>query len=263
MWLEILIIIQPILIAILPPVILVWLGYKFGMVKYLNGKKNELITKRYLENGVDKAIAGVEHALAVNNENHRRGLSLLKQFKETNKAGIELRKISLIKGFVDYDIKQFSVEPFYKIKALIDDDIYWNLYQLLYFLVGKSYDFLENDLKLAIESIDSDLLLKVPVNEFCDNYMERLQELHTESDKCYKIQLELVNIAMALESILFESGKLSFKDIKTFKYKPEIKEGIKRLKDAFKEELKEIMNLDSNKIESENNEKAIKKNTSK
>ena len=257
MLLEILTIIQPLLIAILPPLILIWLGYKLGMVKYLNGKKNELITKRYLENGVDKAIAGVEHALAVNNENFRRGLGLLKQFKETKKAGIELRKISLVKGFVDYDIKQFSVEPFYKIKALIDDDIYWNLYQLLYFLVGKTYDFLENDLKLAIESIDSDLLLKVSVDEFCDNYVERLNELHTESDKCYKIQLELVNIAMVTESILFESGKLSFKDIKTFKDKPEIKEGIKNLRDVFGEEI-DMMNKiewDTNKTESENNGK--------
>jgi len=174
-----------------------------------------------------------------------------------------LRKITLKKGFIDYDIKQFSVEPLYKIKALVKDDIYWDSYQLLYAFVGQSYDFLENDLKLAIESIESGLNLKVPVDEFCDKYMERLKKLQTESFKYYKIQLELINISMALESLLFESGKLSFKDIKTFNNKTEIRKGIGHLRDVFEEEANEIkkMKWDTNKIKSENNEKSVKNNT--
>jgi len=80
--------IQPLLKAILPPLIFVWLGYKFGIVKYLKEKESELIIKRYLENGVDKVIAGVEHALSVHNENWKRGLSLLKNSENPRMQGL-------------------------------------------------------------------------------------------------------------------------------------------------------------------------------
>ena len=249
--LEFLIIMQPSFIAILPALIVLLLGYRMGLIKYLNEKKNELITKRYLENGVDKVLAGVEHALAVHNENWKRGLNLLKEFRECRKANIKLRKTTLEKEFIDYDLKHFSVEPFYKIKALVGDDIYWESYQLLYFFIGENYNFLENDLKLAIESIENGSM-KAPIDKFCDKYMEKLIEIQTESDKYYKIQLELFNISMALEDVLFELENLSFKNIKAFKDKPEIKKGIEHLKDVFGEEANEMKKLKLDKIESEN-----------
>ena len=40
--------------AILPVLLLVWLSYRIGLKKYFQEKENELIIKRYLENGVDK-----------------------------------------------------------------------------------------------------------------------------------------------------------------------------------------------------------------
>ncbi len=237
---------EPLLIAILPALLVVWLGYRIWLVKYLTEKINELILKRYLENGVDKTLAGVDHALAVHNENYRRGVSLIEEFRGAKNEGIKLRKTTIEKGFIDYDIKYFTVVPFYKIKVLVRDNIYWDSYQLLYAFVGKSYNFLENDLKLAIEGIESGLNLKVPVDVFCDKYLERLKELQTESFKYYKIQLELFNIAMALELNLLKSGKLSFKDIKTFKDRQEIKKGIKHLKDVFGKEANKIKKIMKN-----------------
>ena len=124
---------QPLLIAILPVLILVWLGYKLGLLKYLkereyeaqrqsDQREYEIIISRYLENGIDKALEATEHALGIFRENWRHSLSLLKEFRETQKSGIPIREGSINKSFIDYDPKSFSLTPVYKIKSIVGDD---------------------------------------------------------------------------------------------------------------------------------------------
>ena len=66
---------------------------------------------------------------------------------------------------------------------------------------------------------------------------------------------------MDLEDILLGSGKLRFKDINKFKDRPNIKEGIKNLKNSFGKQIKEAgLKWDTNEIH--NNSKPSSSNNS-
>lgn len=241
--LNILIEFQPLLQAILPPLILVWLGYKLGLSKYLQEREDELkilsdnreyeiIISRYLENGVDKALEAVEHALENFRENWSHSLSLLKEFRETQKAAIQIRENSVNKQFIKYDSKAFSLAPAYRIKSIIGDDIYWHVIQLLFAFVGNSYEFFENDLRLCLYTFTKTDRIEASADKIYESYLNEVRRIHVESEKYYNIILELYNLSQTLES-----GVFNFEKFSNLKNHPDIIEGIQRLKDTFKKEL--------------------------
>ena len=122
--------IQPIFFSLLPVLVSIWLGYRLGLLTYFQKREHEQIIKRYLEQGVDLISSNVDHALGIFRENWALSLMLLREFRGSNKANISMRKESLDRKFLMYDEKSFVVSPFYKIKSLVGDDVFWKSTQL-------------------------------------------------------------------------------------------------------------------------------------
>lgn len=211
----------------LSPLLAALLTYWFSL--YTNSSKNEheQILRRYLEQGVDLLAANLDHAANTFNENYAHALGLLKEFRDTEKAGIPLRKDAREKEFLLYKYESFSIIPFYKIKTLVGDDIFWIKSQEYFAFIDSAYNFFERDLKFAIDAYYSNRVkVKVDANELSTCYMDKVKELMDESFSFSSIIMELQNIALILET----DNSLTFKKIEKLKIDPRIMEIIGRLK---------------------------------
>jgi len=209
-----------------------------GILTYYQKKEHELIIKRYLENGVDLVSSNVDHALSTFRENWAQSIRLLREFKETNSTKIGMRKESLEENFTLYDKQSFSVSPFFKLKFLVGDDVFWESVQLLFAFVGSAYDSFENDIKIVIQEYQKNGNKHFTYQEIYDELMEEVKKLHDKSDKYYKIIAELQNLAFMLER-----NPLNFKDLENFSDKPKVIKLVKRLKRETKEGKKELDRL--------------------
>ena len=221
---------KPALLSLLPAFIVIWLGYRLGMLTYFKQKENEKIIQRYLEWGIDLISSNVDHALSIFRENWVHSLLLLKEFRGTTDVGLPLRKESCQEKFLKYEPSSFLITPFYKVKSLVGDDIFWESCQDLFAFVGATYDFFENDLRLAIEAYSEE---KIPISsskQFHDKYAEEVWRLNKESERFYVILKELQNIALHLET-----KPMVFRDLERLKMTPEIKQSVALLKEAFSE----------------------------
>jgi hypothetical protein len=221
-------ILKPSLLSLLPALVVIWLGYRLGMVAYFKRKEHEKIIQRYLETGIDLISFNIDHALSVFRENWAHSLRLLKEFRGTAATGLPIRKESCHEKFLKYEDNSFSITPFYKVKSIVDDDIFWEACQLLFAFVGSAYDFFENDLRLAIEAYsNNDIQIPNP-KQFHDKYTEEIWRLNKESEKFYVILKELQNIALHLET-----KPMVFRDLEGLKNSPEIKLSVAIMKNSF------------------------------
>ena len=115
---------QPILLILLPVLVTALLGYWLGLRTYFKRKEHEQIIHRYLEQGVDLLSANLDHALSIFRENWAYSLRLLKEFRGTASTEL-LRKESYDERFLRYEQKSFSIIPFYKVRSLVGEDIFW------------------------------------------------------------------------------------------------------------------------------------------
>jgi hypothetical protein len=225
---------KPTLSSILTVLISIWLGYRLGLLTYFQKKEHDQIIQRYLEQGVDLISSNIDHALTVFRENWSLSLTMLKEFHETNSANVPMRKESYNKKFIVYDAKSFSVSPYYKIKSLVGDDVFWESAQSLFAFVGNSYSFFENDLKLCIQTYYNPDVETASYDQIYESYLKQVINLNEESYKYYKIIMELQNLAVALET-----KPLSFKDILSLRNKPLSKLIVKRLRSEILDKVSE------------------------
>lgn len=189
--------------------------------------EHEQIVRRYLEQGIDLLAANIDHASNTFNENYAHALGLLKEFRDTEKIGVPSRKESLEREFLLYKPESFSAIPFYKIKSLVGDDIFWLKAQDFFVFIDSAYNFFERDLKLAIKTYYIDRnKIKVSAAELADNYMNEVKKLMDESFSFGDILMELQNIALILET----DTSLTFKKLEKLKKDCRIIETLDRLK---------------------------------
>jgi len=221
-------------VSLLIPLLTIWLGYRLGLLTYFQKKEHEQIIKRYLEEGVDLISSNIDHALVTFSENWALSLRILREFRETNSANIPMRKESYNKEFLQYDLKSFSISPYYKIKSLMGEDVFWESAQSVFSFVGKTYSFFENDLKFTIQSYYDPKVETASYEKIFEGYSEKVHELVEESFKYYKVVMELQNLAVALET-----KPLTFKKLLTFKKSPLAKIIVKRLRSELLEKIPE------------------------
>jgi putative NIF3 family GTP cyclohydrolase 1 type 2 len=215
---------------IVPSIFLAWVGYLFGLRSFAKKNQHEQIVHRYLEQGVDLLSANIDHALHTFNQNFAHALGLLKEFRDTERVGVPLRKESKDKMFLTYDTRAFSIIPFYKIKSLVGDDIFWTATQNLFAFVDTAHDFFERDLKLAIDTYCTDRQkVNVDSEKLVDSYLKKVRELMDESHAYYSILMELQNIALILET----DTSLTFGKLENLKCDKKIQEVVTRLKNHF------------------------------
>jgi hypothetical protein len=226
---------KPVLFSLLTVLVSIWLGYRFGLITYFQKKEHDQIIQRYLEQGVDLIASNMDHALTTFRENWSLSLRMLREFRETNATGIPMREGSYTREFTIYDPKIFTVSPYYKIKSIVGDDVFWESAQLLFAFVGNSYSFFENDLKLCLQSYHDPNVKSAPFEQIYECYLKQIHILNDEANKYYKILMELQNIAVEIET-----RPLSFNEMTAFKNKPVIKIIVKRLRSELidKENLK-------------------------
>ena len=223
---------RPTFVSLLIPLLTIWLGYRLGLLTYFQKKEHEQIIKRYLEQGVDLISSNIDHALVTFSENWALSLRMLKEFRETNLANVPMREESFNKEFLQYDSKSFSVSPYYKIKSLVGEDVFWESAQSVFSFVGNAYSFFENDLKFTIQAFYNPDVETAPYDKIFDTYSKKVHDLMEESYKFYKIVMELQNLAVALET-----KSLSFKDLVAFKDKPLSKIIVNRLRSELLEKI--------------------------
>jgi len=213
------------------PVIAVVIAAILGYGKYLRQREHEQITKRYLENGVDLLMANIEHGLGIFKKNYIHALSSLKLFKETQTLEIPLDPKTYSKEFKEYCPEAFYTAPLYRLQRLIGKEnveVFNEAIQEFFSFLDKTTMFFEGDLCTAIKVSVGGNKKIAPAQEIFDCYMVKTKELSDESMKYYSIISALQGIMWILETSAF-----SFKKLKGFKDKPEIKDCVEKLKQAF------------------------------
>ncbi|QAT17485.1 hypothetical protein BU251_07040 [Candidatus Velamenicoccus archaeovorus] len=206
-------------------------AYLFWRRQYLVQRENEQIVKRYLEHGIDILIERIEHALGIFRENFAHSLRILKIFKEKQATGIKLSSD-------DYSplrflrMKQESLYslPFYKLFSLTGEDgrIFYEQAQHLFILVEESTNFYEYDLCIAIKEFVEGDKIRAAATEIFDEYLKRIENFNSRSEKFYALIGELQKIAYILET-----NAMSYKLLIDFHDRKEIKESIGRIKAHF------------------------------
>ncbi len=209
------------------------LAYWFGRRQYLIKRDHEQITKRYLENGIDIIMEGIEHALGIFRENLAHSLRILKTFREKKNAGISLSQKDYANDcFLRCKQELFYTVPFYKLNRLCGDEaeIFHDQTQLLFAFVELATNFFR-------DGMCADLKEFVEGNRFTDdaetlfnNYLEKAKYYSDKSQKYYGLINELQKIAFALET-----EPIRYKNLKKFRDKQEIKQTLENVKNIFKD----------------------------
>lgn len=212
------------------------IAYKFGMQKYLHQRGHEQITRRYLENGVDLVIEGVEHTLGAWRGNFAHALRILKNFREKQKLGITLNPTEYDgTQFRRYKQELFYLTPFYKLKTIIGDteNIFYSQTCRLFAFAEKTANFCQDDLCTAIKVFVEKGTYPITAEELCKQYMLKIKEYDDEANKYYTLIGELQNIAW-----IIETNAMLLKDIEKLKDREDIKACISRLKKTFEDKQK-------------------------
>jgi hypothetical protein len=198
--------------------------------QYFRQKEYEIIIDRYLNNSVDSVSNHFEDVFLSFDKGWAKCLSILKHFKTCHNAELDMNKEVYSHDFLKYDASAFHSVPFYRIRTLVGDDIYWEVYQSFIAFVDANIDFFENEICYVIKQYNEnqDVRKRTSVDKIYDGFMPKLEEIREESYKYAPMLTELQKIG-----ILLQIEKLSFNKIAKFKEHPEIKAGINRLKEIF------------------------------
>lgn len=208
-----------------------FVAYLLGLRAYHLQREYELVRRRYLDEGLDAFAADVEHALGVFKNNWQHSLTVLKNYREMDRA---MRKELLDTGLMDVQMSQFRVRPNYRIGTLVGDQVFWNVQQLLFSFVGTTTAFYKEDLCGAVRHVVNGAQLKAPKQTMIDEYVKVCNE-HLATANQYHVLLGEVQ-AVTTE---LESERFTLTTIQKFKDRKAVKDSVKRLKEAFADKLEE------------------------
>lgn len=205
-----------------------YLTYKFGLQTYFKKGEHEQILKRYLEEGFDRALASVEYALGVFNDNCRTALEIMREIEvdETVDHSVIFRR---------YEQRYFDITPFLKVSRLIGDNIFWKSTQLLFGFVDGKHAFFEKNFQSAVKQV-LDGKIEMSTDYLLGETRKEITKFCQEAKKYYYILTELQTIASVLE----QETALRWADLDKFQNRPKVKESVKRLKNKFRTELKKF-----------------------
>jgi hypothetical protein len=213
----------------LAPLGAAFIAYLLGLRAYHLQREYELVRRRYLDEGLDAFAADVEHALGVFKNNWQHSLTILKHYREMDRA---MRKELLDTGFLDVEMSQFRVRPNYRVATLVGDRVFWNLQQLLFAFAGTTTAFFKEDLCGAVRYAVNGGQLKAPKQEMIDEYI-KVAEKNLETSNRYHMLLAEVQ-AITAE---FERERFTLATVQQFKERKAVKDSVNRLKEAFADKL--------------------------
>jgi hypothetical protein len=204
-------------------------AYLLGLRAYHLQREYELMRRRYLDEGLDAFAADVEHALGVFRNNWQHSLTILKHYREMDRA---MRKELLETGFLDVQISQFRVRPNYRISTLVGDRVFWNVQQLLFAFVGTTTAFFREDLCGAVRHAVSGGALKGSKQDMIAEYIKVCDQHLATADRYHIVLGEVQAVTAELEKERF-----TLNSVQKFKDRQAVKEIVQRLKEAFADKL--------------------------
>lgn len=208
------------------------LAYWFGRRQYLIKRDHEQITKRYLENGIDVIVEGIEHVLGVFRENCAHSLRILKTFRNKKNAGISPSPEDYATDcFLRYKQELFYTAPFYKLIQLCgkEAEIFHDQTQHLFAFVESATNFFQYDMCVALKEFVEGNRITVDAKTLSDDYLKAVKDYSDKSQKYYDLLNELQKIAFALET-----EPIRYRNLKKFRDRQEIKQTLENVKNIFK-----------------------------
>jgi hypothetical protein len=216
------------------PLVAALLAFWLAKSAYFRQKEYELITERYLRDGLDRVSLQVEKSLGIFRHNWAHSLTVVKLFRD---AGVDMNKDLCKTGFIDPKTELFEYWADYRVRDLIGDDIVNNVRQSLDAFVRTSHTFFKEDLCTAVRlSVEGGKQLEVTAgrDEIVREYLAELDRLNTESNRYYILLGELQKLASVLQTERF-----SFKKIIKFRKSKVVMDSMKALKTVFAADVKE------------------------
>jgi len=212
-------------------IITAYLAYYFGVRSYFKQKEYEMVKERYLNESLDIICANLDNSLSEFRDAWGQSFGNLKLFRDLgDNTKIELYNFEINK----VTQKSMGIQAFYRLKYLLDNEIFWNTVQMAYAFVIVSLTFIDQDLNAAIKLnlVDDSPIPKEKRLEIFIKYHNELVKMHHESKKYYIVLSYLLNVSQILESERF-----SFKELKKFRDNEEVIGIVEKIKNLFKDEL--------------------------
>ena len=197
-------------IAIITVIIGAYVAYVLGLRTYFRQKEYEMVRKRYLEEGIDLIAQEVDRALSIFMYNWNRGLTVIKHFRD---VGTKIDPLLYNSGFEHLNISGIFVRPHYKLKLLVNDDVFHKVQQFVHSFVESANKFIIEDLcntvKLRVDGEKSEVSDK----EIVDIYIQKLIKSQEDSQLYYILIQQLESVAGELETqqLSYEQLKLLYR----------------------------------------------------
>jgi hypothetical protein len=208
----------------------VFIVYWLGRFTYFRQKEYELITERYLKQGLDRITDQVERSLGVFRHNWARSLTIVKMFRD---CGKDINPSLYRGGFIEPDHTLYEVWVDYRIRDLLGDDVVNLARQSLEDFIRNTYAFFSEDLctmvRLSVED-GKELEVKSDRKKIVEIYFLNLKRLDEESKKFFELLGQLQRITSILQTQRF-----NFKGFRAIRKNPEVAKSVAILRGAFLE----------------------------
>lgn len=202
-----------------------WLGLKV----FLRQKEFELVKQRYLEGAIDVIAQQHEEVLGIVCHNWARCLHLLLAFRdESDSFDIE----ELQRGFLALDSSKFHTIAHHRLQVLVGSEIFWEVYQLALSFAVNANVKVTKEIPAAIRIKLSTEKIVAEIEKIVEESIALVQRIDNESQKFSFLTKELELLAGTLQV-----EQLTFKNVSTFRERPDVKASVSRLKEQFSKEI--------------------------
>jgi hypothetical protein len=190
----------------------VYIASKLALRAYFKQRAHEQIMKRYLDEGIDRVLAGVNQAFRVFIYNNLKAQTLLAKVQKGKSIDTTVRFQSVERHILE-------LTPYSKINHLVGDYVFWEVSQLLLGLVEGQNVVLNEHFEVMSVVSTFEKMAPGEINQLLDNYYKKFV-------KFYSLAQELQCVA----SILEKQTTLSWDKFNQLKNHSEVKTSVKRLK---------------------------------
>lgn len=205
------------------------IAYYVGLRTYFRQKEFELVQKRYLYEGIDKVASEAEEALNVFQHNWAVSLFALKLFRD---IGPKPASAYCQKALLTLQHSSPEVGPGYRLKALVGNDVFWEVQQMLLGDVLAASFFFMRDLGGTFDAAAEGKEPKVTPQQVYDKLYKECMRWKQIVDPFYRLVGALQNISIGLEGKRFR-----FRTIQNFKNTDVVRRGVEELRMEFGDRL--------------------------
>jgi len=207
-------------------VLAAYIAASFALSHYFRQKEYEIVKQRYLENGIDKIVSGLE--INFNNLRHNwaRSLFLVQQFRD---YGEHFDITELDKGFLEIYPADFERVANHRIEYLTKSEVIWLAFQLSLVFAKKSNDVITKELPKVME-IKNDIEEEEERRAVAVSMYGELTKINDNIEKYELVIDKLMVISSALER-----EKLGFDNISRFSRLYVVREALEYIEKEFKE----------------------------